>query len=839
MDGVLIFVRSHTFILLRANCINGRTCQAGLFSAALTAFIIDRYQNIQPNPAQQSAYFQQQSTILLNQISHQLASLGAPIPSNLSLPGPTLSSSRSDIRVNTCWFISLVSSLSAALLATLVQRWARYHMHVFQRYGHPLKIARIRQYLHEGVERWRMLAIAEAVPGLVHISLFLFFIGLADFLLNTSTIVGILTICPIIICGTIYIIGTVVPLTSPQSPYRTSFTGLAWFIIQRIFKRRCKDRSGKAEELLSSKMADGQMQLAMAKDSERKGRDERAIRWLVNNLTEDIEMDSLVSGIPGSFDAKWGVEVWKNESEIKKDEGATSSSTGPTPPLPSEDNPATCHPQLSRPRTLSRLLGYIGAIFRQSQPGNSRPAITPPTGQTDSNTTPQPPSHPPVRGDIVHDLCQRIQRLFETCNHRGSFVNEDEWRRRSRGCVETAASFVFCLGADIGSFGDIGKQLRDLGSAESTREVSASSLNRTFTTRWTCLSLVAIRNMLKSSELGQCARGTMQTLGTLSQENGPADLDTALGSSRRIDRQFADAWDCVDRLRQTFLTLGEGNKSVERVEQVLLQFKPTLERIQAEADRMELVDKGIFDLQKQIDQVTHDLIRQLPGVAFDDRTGPTPVCHIFDFLANPVQPQLLYLSQRLFRLCSICQRRSSQGYLNTSEVLRGVHTSLRSVPRKLMERQLWRLEDLNGGGAFGFTLELYFLTLKQILSTFTSSPREIDTSFYIGAFKTITSDREQVKGSLGTLQIILNMVCDIAIRNRGIFSNFRYPDYINKELLELLGNMVKGQEGQAKEYIEAAAKELLNVGWRKGDEDFLKNVLETIRKHVALSASSS
>ncbi|KAF8487239.1 hypothetical protein DFH94DRAFT_621710, partial [Russula ochroleuca] len=201
MDGVLIF--------------------AGLFSAALTAFIIDRYQNLQPNPAQQSAYFQQQSTILLNQISHQLVSLGAQIPSNLSLPGPTLSPSRSDVRVNTCWFISLVSSLSAALLATLVQRWARYHMHVFQRYGHPLKIARIRQYLHEGVERWHMLAIAEAVPGLVHISLFLFLIGLADFLLTTHTVVGIFTTCPIILCGTVYIISTVVPLKSPQSPYRT------------------------------------------------------------------------------------------------------------------------------------------------------------------------------------------------------------------------------------------------------------------------------------------------------------------------------------------------------------------------------------------------------------------------------------------------------------------------------------------------------------------------------------------------------------------------------------------------------------------------------------------
>jgi hypothetical protein len=753
--------------------------------------------------------------------------------------------------VNTCWFISLVSSLSAALLATLVQRWARYHMHVFQRYGHPLKIARIRQYLHEGVQRWKMLAIAEAVPGLVHISLFLFLIGLADFLLNTHKIVGVLTTCAVILCGIIYIVGTVIPLTSPESPYRTSFTGLAWLITQRLFKRRCEDRSGKKEDVLSSNMADGQMQLAMAKNSARKGRDERAIRWLVNNLTEDIEMDSLVSGIPGSFDAKWGVEVWKIDSEIR-DEGETSSSTGPTPPLPRDDNPATCRPQLSLPITLSSLPGYIGAIFSRSLPSNSRSSMNPPAippVHTDSNTTPQPPSHPPVCGDIVHELCRRIQRLFETCNHRGSFVNEDEWHRRSRGCVETAASFVFCLDADVSWFGDIGKVLSDLGSAERTREVSASSLNRTFTTRWTCLSLVAIRKMLQSdlkspdsnSELRKCVSGTMQTLAALPQEDGSTAFETPLGNSQRIDEQFAAAWECVERLRQACLALGEGNKSVELVEEALLQFKPTLDGIQGEANRMKLVDKRIFDLQNQIDRVTHDLTRQLPGVAFDDLTGPTPIGHVFDFLANPVQPQLLYLSQRLFRLCSLCQSRSSQGYLNTSEILRGVHTTLRSVPRQLMERQLWRLEDLSHGGAFGFTLELYFLTLRQILSTFTSSPSEISISFYIGAFKAITSDWEQVKGSLGTLQIILNIVCDIAIRDRGIFSICTYPDFINKELLELLGQMVEGQEGQAKQYIEAATNELLNAGWRnnrrEGDEDFLKSVLETIQEHCAPSGS--
>ena len=67
-------------------------------------------------------------------------------------------------------------------------------------------------------------------------------------------------------------------------------------------------------------MAKGQMQLAMEETEERKSRDERAIRWLVNNLTEDAEMESFAMAIPGSFHTEWGIEVWKRVAEGKRDE---------------------------------------------------------------------------------------------------------------------------------------------------------------------------------------------------------------------------------------------------------------------------------------------------------------------------------------------------------------------------------------------------------------------------------------------------------------------------------------------------------------------------------------
>jgi hypothetical protein len=155
--------------------------QAGLFSAVLTSFVVPKIQDIDDSdPTKQSVYYLNQSVQILAQISQQIASIGNQIPLNVTqpLPHPTFHPSASDRRVNVYWLMSLVFSLCAALLATLVQQWVRSYMRVFQRSGNPLKTARIRLFLFEGVEL--LPVVAEAVPGLIHVSLFLFFLGLSE-----------------------------------------------------------------------------------------------------------------------------------------------------------------------------------------------------------------------------------------------------------------------------------------------------------------------------------------------------------------------------------------------------------------------------------------------------------------------------------------------------------------------------------------------------------------------------------------------------------------------------------------------------------------------------------
>jgi hypothetical protein len=177
MDGVLIFVCA-CFFSVQPKIHPGLTpflSQAGLFSGVLTAFVVPQLQNLQVNPTIQSVYYQNQSVQMLDRISQQLASAGSQISTNLTPPSPypTFHASASDRRVNIFWLISLVCSLSAALLATLVQQWVRAYMRIFQQSSNPFKTARIRLFLFEGAGRLPM--VAEAFPGLIHVSVILFF----------------------------------------------------------------------------------------------------------------------------------------------------------------------------------------------------------------------------------------------------------------------------------------------------------------------------------------------------------------------------------------------------------------------------------------------------------------------------------------------------------------------------------------------------------------------------------------------------------------------------------------------------------------------------------------
>jgi Family of unknown function (DUF6535) len=807
--------------------------QAGLFATALSAFVVNSLQNLQPSPAQETAYYMQQNVAILAQISKQISSIApqVTIPSTPPPPFPTFTPRPSDVRVNVFWFMSLVFSLCAALLAILVQQWVRNYMHVFQRYHDPLKLSRLRQYLHERFERWHIPVLADAVPALLHVSIFLFFAGLIDFTLNLNTTVAAYTIVPIGISGLFYVFTTLSPVLIPQSPYQNSFSEVIWYLIQKLRARHYKDRAGQSKPL-STNMAAGQMELAMEETPERKGRDERAILWLVKSMTEDAEIESFAMAIPGSFNTDWGVDVWQGVSDLIEDEKSGTKDNSPNTPTP----PAS---------TFHRWLDPVLRFVRVR--GANHHHHTGLSHYSGSSSTLG--SMEPNQG--MHELSKRVGYLLGTCNDPGHFPNHKQWHQRTRACVETTAELIFRGKSHLDWFGDISKVLRDVAEFEKIRELTASKMDQSFVSRWTCLSILAIEPTLSHHLVKVSMEDAVSNLANvdLQGHDGTVD-DLALQAAARIDEDFKQA---LESLLKLYSVLFLGPELTEAQVRERLSTEDSrhqiaeLERINGEADRMQYVDKCIYEAWRNVNGVTQKLTSQLPGIQFDDilrDAEPPSFGEALHFLSISPKPLSVLPWQHLRGLCSIfpklrdiVESRNAREHRGTLESLKSLVKATDRYNRGLiMESQLARWQDLRDGGGLGVAVELFFITLGKVLPTSTLEVSHHD--LYIGAFKSITYEWEKCKNSHGTQKVVLDVAFDLTMRLPELVipldTDFDCPEDFKVCLLGLVGNMLEGQTGP---HIDEAVDRLRDVRRDSSGErrKFAERALEVINPHVSHS----
>jgi hypothetical protein len=816
MDGVLIFVRSLPYSISVAYLIMFiHHPKAGLFSTALTAFIVNSIQSLQSSPAQQTAYYMQQNVAMLAQISQQLSTIApqVAIPPTPPPSFPTFKPLASDIHVNVFWFMALVFSLSAALLAILVQQWVRDYMHVFQRYSDSLKSARLRQYLYEGCEGWYMPVLAEAVPGLLHVSLFLFFAGLVEFVTNINTTVGVSTTAPIGICGLFYIFTMFAPVINPQSPYQNSFSGLIWYVIQKFHGRRYRiPGSSGASKSVSPNMAEGQMQLAMEETEGRKTRDGRAVSWLVDNLTADAEVEPFLRAIPGSFNTEWGIEVWKGVSEpVEENKSTNQFVTGPRTAMNCTTLMTSSIPARQTFGTARNPISPISRLVRVWRPNVSAPVIRvshPLPRSLDRPTAAQ--MHVPGNSSM-RELSRRVGHLLKTCNNHGHFASEELRRERTRACVETIASLVSCANADLGWFGEIRKVLRDIGVVENINKHSMARLDQSFVARYACLSIVAIRPALRDSSVRSTTSWTASRFALFSGQDGTVD-DRALEAAKKIDGDINQVWGCLRTLDQLLFDDPDSELTLEQMKEKLRSDESQtqiseLERNNIEAIHKEDLDWWIFYTWRHLHNVTEDLTCQLPGVQFDaPQRESAPFSQVLHHLAIPTKPLFVLPCQQLRGLCSIApklrdiiEERNVEEHQTTLDDLKALRRGEYWIEygHLLMESQLAQLQDLRDGGGLGVAVELFFITLEQVLPKF--SLEESQYALYLGTFKNITSDWEQWRHSSGTQKVILNVVYNIAMRlpedDIPSDSHFACPPLFTDELLILLSNMLEGQTG--------------------------------------------
>lgn len=182
-------------------------------------------QDLRPNSQDISAFY-------LANIYQILADSNAipptSIPSTVSIP-PQFSPPRYAVWVNSLWSLSLVISLTCALLATSLHQWARRYIRFTQPPRRsPEKRARVRAFFADGVNKMHLPWAVEALPALIHLSLFLFFSGLAVFLFNINHSVYISVIWWIGLFSIVYVWITVMPIFRHDSPYYAPLSSIAW-----------------------------------------------------------------------------------------------------------------------------------------------------------------------------------------------------------------------------------------------------------------------------------------------------------------------------------------------------------------------------------------------------------------------------------------------------------------------------------------------------------------------------------------------------------------------------------------------------------------------------------
>ncbi|KAI9447581.1 hypothetical protein H4582DRAFT_10154 [Lactarius indigo] len=299
----------------------------GLFSATVASFIIESYHNLSPNSGDTT-------NTLLTQISGQLFNIsnGIPLTIVVAQSSQPFKPTASAVRVNVLWFLSLVLSLSCALSATLMQQWARRYQELAQRRGATHRRGRMRAYIFDGITRFEMGRAVATMPTLLHISVFLFFIGLVDFLFPIYATVAYATLGCIVVFALAYAILTILPNIFLNCPYATPLSSLTWRISQFFVIVFLKTNIGIRKSLskiwfLADQRAPEYQKWRKTLEQQVKMRQQwfsqgirksvelsayradstvvtSALEWTLSALDEDKEIEDFAARVPGFFDSR-------------------------------------------------------------------------------------------------------------------------------------------------------------------------------------------------------------------------------------------------------------------------------------------------------------------------------------------------------------------------------------------------------------------------------------------------------------------------------------------------------------------------------------------------------
>ena len=274
--------------------------------------------DLRPSSQDTSAFYLQN----IYQILSDPNRLNPTIPSTLSIP-PAFSPPTYAVWVNSLWFLSLAISLTCGLQATLLQQWARRYIKITQpssyglAYG-PHRRARIRAFFSKGVDTLHLPWAVEALPTLLHLSLFLFFAGLVIYLFNINHTVFTVVAWWVGLCTTTYLGVTLMPLFRYDSPYYAPLSSSTWYLVNGALYVIFNSLDSLVESFsyeISARLKFGDLSRRFwyqfyygikvmaehAAEEQSSESDPRALQSVFSHTDEDSELEQLFAVIPSFF----------------------------------------------------------------------------------------------------------------------------------------------------------------------------------------------------------------------------------------------------------------------------------------------------------------------------------------------------------------------------------------------------------------------------------------------------------------------------------------------------------------------------------------------------------
>jgi hypothetical protein len=217
----------------------------------------------------------------------------------------------------------------------MLQQWARRYQRVaFPRYRpqekardgdrlrkqtryRPQKRARLHAFYRRGVENWHIPRAVEALPLLLHLSLFVFFAGLSVFLHSINRTIFKVVTTWIGACAILYLCLSIFPIIRKDSPYHTPLSGTFSLFLTGIrflffkafpwsFPRLRKGDPEKFYDYFSYSRTRTAEKHAMELNPDM---DSESLLWTFESLDDEEDLEDFFGSLPLLCDSKTGTEL--------------------------------------------------------------------------------------------------------------------------------------------------------------------------------------------------------------------------------------------------------------------------------------------------------------------------------------------------------------------------------------------------------------------------------------------------------------------------------------------------------------------------------------------------